>query len=258
MNVHQIPLDSIDYTNETNGRFATDDDHVASLAAQMARSGLMHPIVVRLTANGYEVIAGRNRINAAHTLGWTSIAANVQTADDQAAGTMRLAENVQRSQLSPVEEATQLHPLVENHPDGVEGVARDIGRGPNWILDRLDLLDYPRQLLEHIHTKELSLAAAKYLAKIRPPDLQAVKIEEAAHFHIDSKTARLWLQDTEATAPLQNVLDENAIPATPPPVQTTTTAICIRCEQRVDTRQTMPTHICHDCYRAVNNPAPPT
>jgi ParB family chromosome partitioning protein len=254
MNVHRIPLDAIDYTHETNGRFETDTDHVANLAAQMARSGLMHPIVVRTTAAGYEVIAGRNRVNAAHLLGWTSIAANVQQVDDQAAGTMRLAENVQRSQLSPVEEATQLHPLVESHPRGVEGVAEDIGRGVNWILDRLDLLQYPRILLNHIHLKDLSLAAAKYLAKIQPPDLRDARIEEAAHFHIDAKTARLWLQQVEASAPAEIVIPENALPAIPTTVETVTTVICIKCQERRDVRECLPTHICRPCYQTISAP----
>lgn len=254
MNVHRIPLDAIDYTNETNGRFQTDQEHVANLAAQMARSGLMHPIVVRTTEHGYEVIAGRNRVDAAHRLGWTSIPANVQQVDDQAAGTMRLAENVQRSQLSAVEEATQLAPLVESHPRGIDGVAQDIGRGANWILDRLDLLDYPRELLSYIHTKDLSLAAAKYLAKIQPEELRTARIEEAAHFHIDSKTARLWLQQVEASAPGEFVTPEIASPATPTTVQTVSTVICIKCQQRLDVRECVPTHICRPCYQTITAP----
>lgn len=254
MNVHRIPLDAIDYSQVTNGRFETDPDHVANLAAQMARSGMMHPIVVRISEQGYEVIAGRNRVDAAHRLGWTSIAANVQSVDDQAAGIMRLAENVQRSQLSPVEEATQLAPLVENHPRGVDGVSDDVGRPVNWILDRLDLLDYPRQLLTYIHMKELSLAAAKYLAKIQPDDLRSARIEEAAHFHIDSKTARLWLQQVEASVPVENVLDEIPLPATPTTVETVTTVICVKCQERVDVRQCLPTHICQACYRTIMAP----
>lgn len=217
---------------------------------------MLHAITFRPKGDFFEVIAGQNRVMAARLLGWREVPGNVQDIDDLAAGTIRLAENVGRSNLSPVEQAVQLADLVDQHPEAVEGVARDVGRAVSWVLDRLDLLEYSKVLLEHIHNKRISLAAAKHLAKIVPKDLQDIRVEQGAHYAIDAKTAAYWLQQTLAEAPPDFDQSEIPLPANLGQVETVTTVICIRCEQRLDVRQTMPTHICGGCYEQVTKPQP--
>ena len=257
-NLQQIPLDRILYDGKPNGRFELDEEHVTELAGTIARSGMIHAITFRPKGEYYEVIAGQNRVMAARKLGWTHVPGNVQDIDDLAAGTIRLAENVGRCNLTPVEQAVQLNDLVGKHPEAVEGVARDVGRPVTWVLNRLDLLDYTDNLLQHIHNNRISLAAAKHLAKIVPPDLQATRVEQAAHYSIDAKTAAYWLQQTLAEAPPDFDQSEIPLPANIAQVETVTTVLCIRCEQRIDARQTMPTHICGPCYQQVTNPQPAT
>jgi ParB/RepB/Spo0J family partition protein len=255
-NLQQVPLDRILYDGKPNGRFEVDDQHVRELANTIARSGMIHAITFRPKGDYFEVIAGQNRVMAARLLGWREVPGNIQDIDDLAAGTIRLAENVGRCNLTPVEQAVQLMELVEKHPDAVDGVARDVGRSVSWVLDRLDLLEYSRTLLEHIHEKRISLAAAKHLAKIQPKDLQDIRVEQAAHYSIDAKTAAYWLQQTLAEAPPDFDQNEIPLPANLGQVETTTTVVCIRCEQRLDVRQTMPTHICGGCYQQLTNPQP--
>ena len=251
-NVKQIPIHQIDPDQKLNGRLDVDPARVQWLANNIAKCGMLNPITLRPGPHGYILVAGFHRLAAAHLLGWTEIAANIQDYSDLAAATVRLAENVQRSNLSPVEQATQLAALLELHAGGADGVAADLGRPLNWVLDRLDLLRYPQDLLSHVHTKKISLAAAKPLSKIQPDQLRAVRIEEAAHYGIDAKTARLWLQQTQATAPAEFQTPEKSNPAELRQYETTTTVACFVCRERKETTKMLPMHVCTTCLDEIN------
>lgn len=258
LDVQIIPLTAISKTQVMNGRLELDPDAVAALARTIAANGLLNPITVRPTPQGFELVAGLTRLAAATLLGWTSIPANIRALDNQSAHTIRLVENIQRSNLSPVEEAMQLGPLVDSHPDGADGVALDIGRKLPWILDRLELLQWPPSLLEHIHNKRISLAAAKRLTRIQPPQLREERITQAAHYRIDARTAALWLQDSIATAPLESQLSENAKNPDLREYDTRTSVLCFVCRQRKDSQSTIPTHVCTDCYAELQHKQNPT
>jgi len=246
-NVREIPIHAITVTETKNGRLDVAPARVQWLANNIAQCGMLNPITVRETDAGYQLTAGLHRLAAAKLLGWPTIHANVQDYSDLTAATVRLAENVQRSNLSPVEQATQLASLLELHAGGAEGIAADLGRPLNWVLDRLDLLRYPHDLLTHLHTKKISLAAAKPLAKIQPDDLRAVRIEQAAHYTISASTARLWLQQTQAAAPVETQTSEKPITPDLRQYETTTTAPCFVCRERKATTQMIPTHVCTTC-----------
>ncbi len=245
--VRDIPLSAIDVADPGNGRLCVDPDNARDLARQMAASGLINPIVVRPVGARYELIAGNTRFAAAHILGWTVIAASIRTSTDLQASTIRLAENVKRSNLTPVEEATQLNTLVEANPQGVDGVASALNVKTDWILDRLDLLMYPDSLLGHVHNKTISLAAAKRLARIQPPELQEVRIEQAAYYKIDAKTASLWLQDALATVRPDFELPEISTQIPQSEISVTTKIRCFACKENHEIQNTTPTRLCAAC-----------
>ena len=254
---HQIQI-----TNPTNGRAAIDQDHVLSLAQDIAENGLLNPVTVRPQGDRFELLAGRHRFLALQHLGWDTIPVTVATVDDQGAAAIRLTENVHRNQLTPIEEAQQLYPMVENHPQGTIGVAHKLGRSQSWVEDRLELLHYPQALLAALHTGKIGLGAAKALARIEPESLQTEYITHATTHGITARTAAQWLQQTTETITPELHPSQKSCQEGREKILTTTTAECIRCEQRVPLENTSPVRICHACVDAIEqttatSPTPP-
>lgn len=253
-----IPIDAVDTADANNGRFAPDPDRVRDYAMSIAANGLLNPITVRNKGNRYELLAGLHRLSACKTLGHTHIRATIVQADDVRAQTIRLAENTARSNLSPVEEARQLHYLVEASAQGVEAIAAAIGRRTEWILDRLELISWPEALLDAIHMKTISLAAAKRLVRIHPDDLRDQRIRDAVHHGINARTAALWLQDSQNTAISQNESPEFSSFQGAPEYETDTRAICALCKTPTPLESVQRVLICATCHSAVENAFTPT
>ncbi len=254
----QIPIDLIHIDDPNNGRLELDSQAVADLADRIQTQGLLHAITVRPRATGYELIAGRHRLAAVRRLRWRTIPAKVITADDLETATIRLAENTARTNLTPIEEAAQIRILVESHPEGADGAATLLNRSRDWIESRCELLDYPPDLQEHIHNKRISMAAARWLARIPNPETQRSYIRQAAQHGITATTAHQWYRDainfdeTQPNPPnFSRFNDENA-PLTLTLIQ------CQLCQTRKDLHDTHPVRVCNDCLQTLarENPLP--
>ena len=249
-----LPTGLIRDTTPANGRATLNLDHIISLAQAIGETGLLHPITVRSAGGAtYELIAGRHRLEAVRRLGHPSIAAQVVDADDAQAATIRLVENVARSNLSPVEEAQQLAAVVETDPEGTIGVARRLGRSQSWVEGRLEIMQYDQALIEAIHTHAISLAAASRLARIQDDNLRAEYIHQASTHGINTRTAAAWLAQSQTNASPQNVLSENTVQEGNTKITTTTTAECFNCHHPTPIEQTVPLRLCVNCHDAIRN-----
>lgn len=252
----RVPVDSIFEPTPYNGRAAIDHDNIRTLANSIATSGLLNPITIRPHGDRYQLVAGGNRLAAYRLLGRDTIPACIIHANDNQAALARLAENANRSNLSPVEEATQLAKLVDDNAAGVDGVAHAIGRKPNWILDRLDVLSWPDDLVGHVHTRKISLATAKRLARIPDPALQVHLVQQAAEHGCSARTAALWLQDAQITTPTEADMSQKMDQCPPQEVKTTTQISCFVCRKPTDLARTKTVWICDPCIIELGTPPP--
>ncbi len=248
LNTLYVALSLIDLPASTNSRIDLDRDRITDLAQSLQSVGQLHAVTLRPHGDRYQLIAGHRRALAAKRLNWTHIHALVLTLTDHQADTARLAENALREQLTPIDEAAQLHDMINAHPDGVDGVALALGRSATWILNRLDLLTMPDALQRAIHTGSISIAAATRLARIQPPPLRDQRIADASHHGINARTAALWLQDSQQSAAPQPT-DLTAPPDPGPPAyQTETRARCTLCSELHPIAQTQNIRICNECH----------
>lgn len=149
----------------------------------------------------------------------------------------------------------QLAPLVRDHPNGVDGVSVAIGRTVNWILDRLEICDWPESLQVHVHNHKITLGAAKRLTRIQPPELRETRITQAAATGINTRTAALWLQDAEVlSAPVSNV-SEIRHSYDGPAYETETRVQCFICREPAKMEDTVPTRICNPCLLKLEDAA---
>ena len=226
-------------------------EHVTTLAADIARNGLLHPITVRRAATGYELLAGLHRFLAIQRLHWTHVDALILDARDDQAQEITLTENLRRKQISPVEEAIALAQLLELEPSGIDALAAKLNLTPNGILDRLDMLNYPDYLLDLIHRRKVSQAAAKHLAKITPDDLRRQRCNEAAQWGITARTAALWLQDATSAPPSHTQLSQISCAQADTQPQTRTQIKCNVCQAFVDVERTKAARLCDECIEQI-------
>jgi len=119
------------------------------LAKSMKQEGLIQPITVRKVGTAYELVVGERRLRAARLLGWETIDARIIDISDEDAAVKGLIENLQRADLTPIEEARGYKQLVEAPYDLTqEAIAVRVGRGQTVIARSLALLDLPEEIQE--------------------------------------------------------------------------------------------------------------
>lgn len=144
-----------------------DDAALADLAASIQSQGVVQPIVVRPLAGGlYEIIAGERRWRASKLAGLTSIPAVVRQLDDQAALAIALIENIQREDLSAIEEARAIRNLTDSFNLTHEQVAQVLGRSREAVSNLLRLLRLELSVQESVLDGQLSAGHARALVAL--------------------------------------------------------------------------------------------
>lgn len=155
--------------NPQQPRRVFDADELSGLADSIVRHGLLHPVVVRESAGGYELVVGERRWRAARLAGLTEIPAMVKDVAPREALEMALVENVQRHDLNPIELALAFRALAEGGATQ-EQVGERVGLDRSTIANHLRLLELPRELQQDVETGVLSAGHAKALLQIDNPE----------------------------------------------------------------------------------------
>jgi ParB family transcriptional regulator, chromosome partitioning protein len=164
-----LPISSV-RPNPFQPRSRIDEPALAELSASIEASGLLQPIVVRPRGSGYELIAGERRWRAVQRLGWATIPAVVRDADDQTLLTLALIENLQRNDLSPIDEAQAYRRLMEEFEVPQAEVARLVGRNRATVANLLRLLKLPPEVQGYVHDGKLSEGHARALLALEHPE----------------------------------------------------------------------------------------
>ena len=159
--------------NPFQPRRTIEPTQLQELADSIAAAGLLQPIVVREAAGGqYELIAGERRWRAVQKLGWSKVPVVVKAADDRTLLTLAIIENIQRAELSPLEEAASYQRLIDEFRASQGDVARLVGRDRSTVANALRLLKLPRDVRDLLEQKQLSEGHARALLGITDETLQ--------------------------------------------------------------------------------------
>jgi ParB family chromosome partitioning protein len=160
-------------------RQTIDPDRLEELAASIKAQGLIQPVVVRAIAPGrYELIAGERRWRAAQKAGMTEVPALVKEVPDQAVVAMALIENIQREDLSPLEESQALARLIEEFDLTHQQAADAVGRSRAAVSNLLRLLELPAEIRALLDTRRLDMGHARTLGTL--PAQQAIALARQA------------------------------------------------------------------------------
>jgi len=179
-NLVELPIKDI-RPNPFQPRQDVDPAALEELVSSIKQAGLLQPVVVRRAngGGGYELIAGERRLRACQQLGWERIPAVQRDADDRTLLTLALIENLQRDDLSPVDEARGYDRLIAEFSLAQQDVADAVGRDRSTVANALRLLKLPVAVLQMLHEGQLSVGHARALLAIEDPKLATNLAREA-------------------------------------------------------------------------------
>ena len=163
--LQELALGSIQ-PNPYQPRVRIDEPQFQELVNSMQSAGLLQPVVVRPHQDGFQLIAGERRWRAAQALGWSKIPAVIKQADDRTLLTLALVENLQRDDLSAIEEANSYQRLLEEFELSPAEIARLVGRDRSTIANALRLLKLPGAVTELVDQGRLSEGHARALLSL--------------------------------------------------------------------------------------------
>lgn len=181
-----VPVGSV-HPNPFQPRREFNEEELADLARSIRENGLLQPIVVRPAGNRtgsdrWELVAGERRWRAVTRLGWKQVPAIVRTVDDRTLLVLALVENLQRSELSALEEAEGYHQLMGEFGLTQQEVAEAVGRDRSTVANMLRLLQLPISVRRLVETGALTAGHARALLGIsdtvRMADLARSAVEQ--------------------------------------------------------------------------------
>jgi ParB family chromosome partitioning protein len=155
--------------NSLQPRKDFDENELAELRSSIRENGLLQPLLVRPKGGGFELVAGERRLRAVQSLGWREVPVHVRELDDQALLTLALIENLQRSDLNPIEEAEGYQELMNRFSLTQQQVADAVGRERSTVANMIRLLALPDTVRRMVRGGELSLGHARALLGLADP-----------------------------------------------------------------------------------------
>jgi len=258
MRVDSIPLELIDPPVEDD-RLERTEKAIEAIATSLTTQGLIHPIHVRPMGKRYECVSGWTRCLAARSIGWVTLASIVDAGDDERAmRRLRTAENLQRAQLTPIEEARAARGLLNAEGCSIDATARALHRTPAWIEGRLRLLTLPEDLQLAIHLDALPLVSAQVLSEITDAAHRIYLTHYAVRHGASQSVLRDWVNQWRA----QLAIDATATAPRPdmaiPPSQIVVQVACFRCSTLHDHRNSTIARICPPCIEELTHEQQPT
>ena len=158
--------------NRFQPRRAFNDADQHELVASVRKSGIIQPIIVRKSENGYEIIAGERRWRAAQAAGLKDVPIIIRTADDREVAELSLIENIQREALNPVEEADAYQTLMTRFSLSQEEIAARVGKDRSTIANTVRLLKLPDAVKKALIGKDITAGHARALLALDAPGEQ--------------------------------------------------------------------------------------
>lgn len=167
--VRHVPIDRIE-PNPENPRLLFEETALEDLAASIREHGVLQPILVRpMGHDQFQLVAGERRWRAARRAGLATVPALVEELDDEAALEIAVIENLQREDLSPLEEAAMYDKMVTERGYSIRKLAQKLGKDKGYLENRLRLADAPEEVRALVSVRKDTLSHAYELMKVQDP-----------------------------------------------------------------------------------------
>jgi ParB family transcriptional regulator, chromosome partitioning protein len=212
LGVRNIPVDRI-APNPNQPRMHFDEESLSELAASIREHGVLQPILVRPAGEPqrYQLVAGERRWRAAQKAGLHEVPALIEQIDDDTALEIAIIENLQREDLSPLEEAMMYERMTREHGYSVRRLAQKIGKDKGYIENRLRLAGAPTEIKQLVSLRKDTLSHAYELLKVDNPRKRQRLAEQVASGELSLVKLR---QRIEGRPRVAQTDDDEPAPAT--------------------------------------------
>lgn len=172
------------------------EEKINELRQSIKTYGLLHPIIVRRSGRAYQIVAGERRVMACRGLGWKTIPAIIKEVTDSAMAAMALIENLQRENLSYLDEAAGYARLIKSFNLTQEVLAQRLGKSQSTIANKMRLLKLPDEVKDLLVKEQLTERHARALLKLESKEQQVEMIHDVVRQNLtvsdtESKIARM-------------------------------------------------------------------
>ncbi len=213
----QVPISEIQ-PNPRQPRRYFNEAKIAELSESIRNQGILQPLVVRKIPQGYELILGERRFRAAQRAQLERVPVIVKEVSDAESLEMALVENIQREELTPIEEALAYRQLMEEFHLTQEQVAQRVGKSRPVVTNLLRVLNLPENIKENVDKGTLTVGHARALLALNMPEQQ---LEMARRIMADGLSVRA----TETLVSQANIIEgppvESSAPEKPTLIQRT-------------------------------------
>jgi ParB family chromosome partitioning protein len=210
----EIRVDQIQH-NPWQPRKAFDEEELAALSESIKNHGILQPLIVRQTRDGYQLIAGERRLRAARGAGFDAVPVRVVDFNDQQVYEAALVENIQRTDLNPIEKAHGFKGYLDRFHMTHEDLAKRLGLARPTISNLVGLLELPTEVQDCVRTGQVTLGHAKILKGIPDPSKQLALCKEIVARGLSVHGLDALLKE-QKQAEQQAAAEEAETPRTPP------------------------------------------
>lgn len=164
--VLEIPLGQI-HPNPDQPRTIFKEDSLNELAESIKEHGVFQPIIVKPRGNEYTLVAGERRVKAAKLAGLNTISAIVRDYNSIYLSELAILENLQREDLTPIEEAIAFQKAIQNLKLTHEELGKKIGKSRAYVTNIIGLLNLPKIVLDDVNLGKISMGHARALSKLK-------------------------------------------------------------------------------------------
>jgi ParB/RepB/Spo0J family partition protein len=216
--VKVIPIDRIE-SNPEQPRLAFDESTLEELAASIREHGVLQPILVRpVDENRFQLIAGERRWRASKIAGHPTIPALVEDIDDETALEISIIENLQREDISPLDEAAMYDRMIRDHGYSIRKLAEKLGKDKGYLENRLRLADAPPEVRELVSLRKDTLSHAYELMKVEDPRKRRKLADQVARNELSLVKLRERIEGRRARPVVDDVAEMDHAAASPAPV----------------------------------------
>jgi len=194
-----LTLDQIQ-TNPYQPRKAFDEDEIVHLSDSIKAHGVLQPLVVRPVGDRFQLIAGERRLRAAHVAGLREVPVTVVNFDDRQVFEASLVENIQRSDLNPIEKAQGFKDYLDRYHVTQEQLAHRLGMDRTTVSNLVNLLHLPEEVQSAVRLNQVSLGHAKILKGLPTPERQVELCKEVVMKGLSVKALELVVRQQKAEA----------------------------------------------------------
>lgn len=168
--ISYIPVSALEFDPDLPRRFF-NDERVKEMSDSIKEKGILQPLLVREKKGDpgkYSVVIGKMRLKSSLSAGYVQVPCIIENVEDKEALEIALVENIQRSDLTPFEEAWGILKLIKAYNYSIEQVVQKIGRSHNFVNVRLKLLSLPEEIQKYVADGKLGIAEAASLVHLNP------------------------------------------------------------------------------------------